>query len=92
LIGPKSEVDGSVLTGKNVQFKCSAAISMTAVIKYEDIFGRPHITEACQFIRSIDEFKSFPAGQSVSVGAEACNEHNCADEECGADWKERALE
>jgi hypothetical protein len=93
LIGPKSDVDGATLTGVNVKINCPTAITSRGVIKYEDIFGYPHITEFCHYIESIDDFKNFPAGQIVSAGARPCqNEHNCVDEECGQDWKERAKE
>jgi hypothetical protein len=93
LIGPKSDIDGATIIFSNVKIACPIALTSRGVIKYEDIFGYPHITEFCHYIASIDDFKNFPAGQSVSAGARPCeNEHNCVDEECGPDWKQRAKE
>jgi hypothetical protein len=66
------------------------------IIKYRDIFGESHLTEYCFTFLSYEpiDFDNYPAGQPIRVSGmifdPQCIKHNCDDEDCGADWKERA--
>jgi hypothetical protein len=90
LIGPKSSINGATIHATNVTINCPSAIIAYGLIKYYDVFDNPHITEFCNFINSIEDFSAYPAGRSIRVQAKACRDHNCSDEECGADWRDRA--
>jgi hypothetical protein len=93
LIGPKSDINGRTIEGHEVNIvDCLEAIDSFGLIKYQDIFGYPHLTEFCTYIYSIESFKTYPAGQSIRAPAFPCPHHNCTDEECGNDWKQRATE
>jgi hypothetical protein len=68
------------------------------IVKYGDVFGDRHLTEYCYefFPYTPIDLDNYPAGQPIRVvGAtfiEGCEKHNCEDDECGADWKQRATE
>jgi hypothetical protein len=91
LIGPKSDINGITLTASSIQVHCPIALIAYGFVKYSDMFGYPHITEFCDFMLSIDRFKDFPAGSPVRLESVPCQHHNCADDECGADWKTLAI-
>jgi hypothetical protein len=94
-IGPK----GSITTvefraGPNLLIQIqqrNAFLGADGVIKYQDIFGGHHLTEFCYTaqVPPID-FKNYPVGQAIRTQSILCERHNCADDECGPDWEERA--
>jgi hypothetical protein len=94
LIGPKSEILGANIPIANVTLNCAIPVSSAGIIKYRDIFGYHHITEFCDYIRlniySGIDLHNYPIGQAVRPNGLPCPYHNCTDEECGADWQERA--
>ncbi|NPU12002.1 hypothetical protein HL666_14615 [Bradyrhizobium sp. 83002] len=95
LIGPKSETATGLLilgpTNLTPLQKRQTHVGGIGVIKYQDIFGAPHLTEYCftALVPPID-FTNFPIGQPIRVKGAFCERHNCADEDCGPDWKQRA--
>jgi len=61
------------------------------IMKYADVFGDPHLEEFCHRAQFGDmDWNGWPAGQPLRVRGIACDNHNCADEHCGPDWRERA--
>ena len=94
IIGPKSDTDPYYIEFDNALIECPTVIDSLGIIKYKDIFGRHHITEYCNSIlyRQLNEFKLIPRNQYVKIQATPCTSHNCADEECGKNWEERARE
>jgi hypothetical protein len=92
LIGPKAEIEATVIGLQNAAIDCPSAIASVGFAKFNDIFNRPHLVEFCYLFRlpKID-LQNFPIGQPVRVQGMACDHHNCSDEECGPDWKERAI-
>ncbi|WP_316206734.1 MULTISPECIES: hypothetical protein [unclassified Bradyrhizobium] len=94
LIGPKSSGTGGIFTTDDMQqMRDKQLISIAGIVKYEDVFGEPHLTEFCYKPRvpRID-FQHFPVGQPIRAFSVVCEHHNCADDECGPDWRERAKE
>ena len=95
ILGPKSDVYGYTLRASNIiMLQCPIAISAWGIIKYSDIFKNSHITEFCTFVL-IDKFKdflSYAPGASIRVDTHACDSHNCIDEECGPNWRQRAAQ
>lgn len=91
-IGPRSETPYSGLNLTEVDVPPN--IGVLGVVKYQDIFGYPHIGEFCYsaFIFPPINFRLAPAAQPINFSGAQCTHHNCADEECGSDWKKRALE
>jgi hypothetical protein len=65
----------------------SAGLMAVGIIRYYDIFGEPHLTE---FFTPIDG-DNFPIGQPLRIRGNQCPTHNCEDDECSADWKDRAI-
>jgi hypothetical protein len=62
------------------------------IIRYLDVFGYPHLEEFCHRAQFADiDWNSWPAGQPLRVHGVACDDHNCDDEHCGPDWRERAM-
>jgi hypothetical protein len=56
-----------------------------------DVFGNPHLEEFCHRAQFGDmDWNGLPAGQPLRIPGIACDNHNCADEHCGPDWRERA--
>jgi hypothetical protein len=96
LIGPKtSEFGQSFTTAPDMlkQFQTNnARLGVVGIARYRDIFGRWHLTEYCYLARAMAavDFQRFPAFQPLKVDGILCDKHNCADEECGGDWEERA--
>ncbi|MGJ5042726.1 hypothetical protein [Bradyrhizobium sp. HKCCYLRH1062] len=64
------------------------------IIRYQDILGGWHLTEYCYIARPLPTFNfaTYPANQPVRAEGELCDRHNCSDDECGPDWKKRAME
>jgi len=94
IIGPKSAGAGGIFTTTDMQqLRDKSLLTAAGIVKYEDIFGRPHITEFCYHARvpAVD-FAHFPIGQPIRVYTALCERHNCADDECGTDWEQRAEE
>jgi hypothetical protein len=61
------------------------------IMRYADVFGDPHLEEFCHRAQFGDmDWNGWPAGQPLRVSGIACDTHNCADEHCGPDWRERA--
>jgi len=61
------------------------------IIRYVDVFGDPHLEEFCHRAQFGDiDWNGWPAGQPLRIHGIACHNHNCADEHCGSDWRERA--
>jgi hypothetical protein len=95
MIGPKSEITSGVIwAGPNILMQLQqqkAFVAGMGIVKYQDIFGKRRLTEFCYIgqIHPID-FQKFPVGQPIRVYGIPCPEHNCADDECGPDWLERA--
>jgi hypothetical protein len=93
VIGPKSEITGATLPFANVTINCVLVASAVGVLRFNDVWGYPHLTEFCAVIRSRHiDFQHFPVGQPIRLGGFACPYHNCTDEDCGSDWKQRAAE
>jgi hypothetical protein len=91
VIGPKAAIIGSSFNMANSQITCPWTAVAVGIVKFEDVFDNPHITEFCSLIRAPNiDFKNFPTGQPISVQGISCNDHNCSDEECGPDWEKRA--
>lgn len=92
IIGPKSNIATQFLNITNSTFNCPWTGDAVGLVKYSDIFGNPHLLEFCTLIRlpNID-FQSYPTGQTIRIQGFACPYHNCSDNECGSDWKERAM-
>jgi hypothetical protein len=92
IIGPKSEIAAAIVGFSDVKINCQVAITEYMIAKYKDIFGYSHISESCYYMLRgvVNDFASYPIGQSIRVFSLACRAHNCADSECGPDWKERA--
>jgi hypothetical protein len=61
------------------------------IMRYADVFGDPHLEEFCHRAQFGDmDWNGWPAGRPLHVRGIACDTHNCADEHCGPDWRERA--
>ena len=61
------------------------------ILRYADVFGDPHLEEFCHRALFDDiDWNGWPAGRPLRVRGIACDNHNCADEHCGSDWRERA--
>lgn len=61
------------------------------IMRYADVFGDPHLEEFCHRAQFGDmDWNGWPAGQPLRVRGIACDNHNCADEHCGPDWRARA--
>jgi hypothetical protein len=93
VIGPKSEIIGTSVELANVTINCPWTVDFVGVAKFDDIFDRPHITEFCSVFHfpTID-FQNYPMGVPIRIQGFGCSYHNCSDDECGADWKQRAAE
>lgn len=95
LIGPKAEVQGGVfILGPNelIQLQQRKALVGGGVIaKYDDVFNNRHLSEACYVAEIVPiDFQHYPIGQPIRLETIPCERHNCIDDECGADWLERA--
>jgi hypothetical protein len=78
------------LDAKNAQ-DAEHSISGAGIIRYEDIFGGIHLTEYC--VRGQYDYidwQNYPAGEPIRGRLYRCSTHNCEDDECGRDWRERA--
>ncbi|NPU12039.1 hypothetical protein HL666_14805 [Bradyrhizobium sp. 83002] len=97
LIGPKgssvAQTVGATPESFN-QMQSGPKLGAAGIIRYQDIFGGWHLTEYCYFARPMThfDFKAFPSNQPVRAEGQLCDQHNCADEECGPDWLKRAME
>ncbi|MGJ4899439.1 hypothetical protein ACQR2B_31035 [Bradyrhizobium oligotrophicum] len=97
LIGPKGSSIAQAFNadpqGFN-QLQTGPRFGAVGVIRYQDIFGGWHLTEYCYVARPVTHlnFQNFPANQPVRAEGQLCEQHNCADEECGPDWEKRARE
>src|ERR1700722_374131 len=103
LIGPKASITGArIMAGAEVLQK-STTIPQIAfgvgLVRYWDTFQAPHLLEFCNFIRPFPaDFSNYPVGQPIQAHGDACRSadgetlHNCQDDECGGDWKQRATE
>jgi hypothetical protein len=95
VILPKSEITGTILGMQSDSFTQLEASGQQligrGVARYNDVFGYPHLVEFCHiaFLPSIN-WEAFPAGQPLRISGIQCPDHNCEDEECGDDWKDRA--
>jgi hypothetical protein len=90
-IGPKWDVSPSGFELKNVRL-FDVQWGIMGIIKYDDIFGKPHISEFC-YNAGIPpfDFHRASAGQPIySHRIIQCAHHNCTDDECGPDWEQRA--
>jgi hypothetical protein len=66
-------------------------LSGIGIIRYSDVFGDPHLEQFCHRAQFSDiDWNGWPAGQPLRIRGVACDDHNCADEHCGPDWRGRA--
>lgn len=92
LIGPKSDINGITFKLSDVKIECPVAFIAAGIVKYADIFGYPHLAEFCNYLSSgATDFSNYPSGQPVRLNTVACRHNNCTDEECGPDWRTRAI-
>jgi hypothetical protein len=94
-IAPKSDTtDGTLgLTGQGLNQLGGGSNKLVgaAVIRYRDVFGDIHLLEFCHYSAfSGVDWEAFPVGQSLRLRSFQCKKHNCEDDECGSDWKDRA--
>jgi hypothetical protein len=96
VIGPKSSDIGGIVSMMSNSLdqldavKGHVRLAAAGVIVYDDIFNEPHLSEFCysaQFLYI--DWERYPIGQPIRVRGLHCPEHNCEDEECGSDWRER---
>jgi hypothetical protein len=95
LIGPKGSAIAQKLgadpAGFN-QLQMGPRLGAAGIIRYRDIFGGWHLTEYCYVAQPVTHlnFQTFPANQPIRAEGQLCEDHNCADDECGPGWEERA--
>jgi hypothetical protein len=96
VISPRSTTLGSTFIFNLGLLGILQPIIAAGVIKYGDVFGDRHLTEYCYEFASGDpiDWDNYPIGQPIRISGatfiEGCQKHNCEDDECGADWRERA--
>jgi hypothetical protein len=95
VIGPRSELASAIFmigppNMTPIQDR-KLPIGALGVIKYRDVFGDLHLTEYC-YAGMVPRFNvtDYPIGQPIRIWGAFCKNHNCSDDECGPDWKERA--
>jgi hypothetical protein len=93
IIGPKTDIIRNPLVIGNIAINCQFTARFTGVLKYRDFFNYPHLLEFCTLVKfpNID-IQSYPIGQPIRIQGTGCPTHNCADDECGPDWKSRELD
>ena len=90
---PKSDMTaGEIATeGPKLNEYRVGRLAAIGIMRYADVFGDPHLEEFCHRAQFGDmDWNGWPAGQPLRVRGIACDDHNCADEHCGPDWRERA--
>jgi hypothetical protein len=91
IIGPKTEIAGSNIIIANNTFNCRWDANAIGLVKFRDFFNYLHLVEFCTLIHLPPvDFQNYPIGQPIKAQGQACAYHNCTDEECGTDWRERA--
>jgi hypothetical protein len=97
LIGPKGSSIAQAIginAGAFNQIQTGPKFGAAGIIRYQDIFGGWHLTKYCYVARPVTHlnFQTFPANQPIRAEGQLCENHNCADDECGPDWERRARE
>jgi hypothetical protein len=90
---PRSDMTAGEITieGPKLSEYRAGQLGGIGIIRYFDVFGDPHLEEFCHHAQYGDmDWNGWPAGQPRRVRGVACKNHNCADEHCGPDWRERA--
>ena len=93
VLPPKSDMTAGeiAIEGPKLNEYRMGQLAGIGIIRYADVFGDPHLEEFCHRAQFVDmDWNGWPAGQPVRVRGIACDNHNCADEHCGPDWRERA--
>jgi hypothetical protein len=93
VLPPKSDMTAGVIAieGPKLNDYRMGQLAGIGIIRYDDVFGDPHLEEFCHRAQFADiDWNGWPPGQPLRVRGIACDDHNCADEHCGPDWRERA--
>jgi hypothetical protein len=93
VLPPKSDMTAGeiAIEGPKLNEYRMGQLAGIGIIRYADVFGDPHLEEFCHRAQFVDmDWNGWPAGQPLRVRGIACDNHNCADEHCGPDWRERA--
>jgi hypothetical protein len=90
---PKTDMTSGeiAMVGSKLEEYRMGQLAGIGIMRYADVFGDPHLEEFCHRAQFGDmDWNGWPAGQPLRVGSVACDNHNCADDHCGPDWRERA--
>jgi hypothetical protein len=96
-IGPRATISGGFHRMGPVELKQIqdriVFLKTMGIVKYWDIFDYPHLTEFCYsaVIHQVD-WEKYPIGSPILADSIPCEKHNCADGECGPDWKQRVIQ
>jgi hypothetical protein len=92
LLLPKSEITDGIISMTEYELnQMGGNVNLIGIgtIAYDDIFGDPHLTEFCHVPQILPaDWETIPM-QPLRFRGLRCPKHNCEDDECGTDWRDR---
>ena len=98
VLSPHSFIIGPAygFTGESINSIRNMGVISSGIARYSDIYVYPHYFEYCYafVFNNIVDWEGYPPGQAIRIPGitfvDKCATHNCEDDECGPDWRERA--